>query len=356
MIASRLKTTWEMPDKMPRTRVAVIGCGFFAPNHLHAWNEIPQAELVAVCDLDEKKAAHAATAFSVPEKYTDAAEMIEQAKPELVDIVTTMASHRMLVELCAAKGIAVIVQKPFGPCYDDCLAMVRACDDAGVMLMVHENFRFQHPLRQVKSIVDSGVIGDPLWGRLSFRTGYDVKSGQPYLFDEERFIVLDLGIHVLDLARVFFGEVESVYSRHARIDPRIKGEDMATIMLGHVNGATSIVDITYESHRYPDSFPQTLLTIEGRNGALELKHDFQLSLSENGEQRTMDLSTPLRAWTSQPWHVAQESVFHTQVHALAALSSGFEPETSGADNLKTYALVDAAYLSAERGETVRLPE
>ena len=105
--------------------------------------------------------------------------------------------------------------------------------------------RVQHPLRQVKSVVDSGAIGDPLWGRLSFRTGYYVKSGQPYLFDEERFIVLDLGIHVLDLARVFFGEVETVYSRHARIDPRIKGEDMATIMLGHVNGATSIVDITY---------------------------------------------------------------------------------------------------------------
>ncbi len=79
MIASHLKMTWEMPDKMSRKKVAVIGCGFFAPNHLHAWNEIPQAELVAVCDLDEKKAAHAATAFSVPAKYTAAAEIIEQA-------------------------------------------------------------------------------------------------------------------------------------------------------------------------------------------------------------------------------------------------------------------------------------
>ena len=96
------------------------------------------------------------------------------------------------------------------------------------------------------------------------------------------------------------------------------------------------------------------MTIEGRTGALELKQDFQLSLSAHGEQQTTDLSTPLRAWTSQPWHVAQESVFHTQVHALAAFSAGFEPETSGADNLITYALVDAAYLSAERGETVRL--
>ena len=63
---------------MSRKKVAVIGCGFFAPNHLHAWNEISEADLVAVCDLDEEKAAHAATEFSVPAKFTDASEMIEK--------------------------------------------------------------------------------------------------------------------------------------------------------------------------------------------------------------------------------------------------------------------------------------
>ena len=81
---------------MDRTKIAVIGCGFFAPNHLHAWSENPDAEVVAVCDLDERKAADAAARFSVPGIFTDAAEMIAAEKPNLVDIVTTMASHRML--------------------------------------------------------------------------------------------------------------------------------------------------------------------------------------------------------------------------------------------------------------------
>ena len=260
----------------------------------------------------------------------------------------------MLVELCAANGIPAIVQKPFGPAFDDCVAMVRICKDAGVMLMVHENFRFQHPMRQVKAVLDAGTIGDPVWGRISFRTGYDVKAGQHYLFDEERFIVLDLGIHVLDLARFFFGEVETLYSRHARIDPRVKGEDMATMMLGHVTGATSIIDCTYESRQLPDFFPQTLVTIEGTKGVLDLEPDFRLSIAAGGIRRVVDVSTPLRAWTSQPWHVAQDSVYHTQAHALAALAGAYEPETSGADNLKTYALVDAAYLSAKSGECVRI--
>lgn len=339
---------------MARTKIAVIGCGFFAPNHLHAWSELPNAELVAVCDLDEKKATDVAAQFSVPSVFTDAAEMIVVAKPDFVDIVTTMASHPMLVELCAANGMPVIVQKPFGPTFNDCVAMVRVCKDAGVMLMVHENFRFQHPMRQVKAVLDTGTIGDPVWGRISFRTGYDVKAGQHYLFDEERFIVLDLGTHVLDLTRFFFGEVETLYSRHARIDPRVKGEDMATMMLGHVSGVTSVIDCTYESRQLPDLFPQTLVTIEGTKGALELKPDFRLLISAGGARRVLDVSTPPRAWTSQPWHVTQDSVYHTQAHALAALASGYEPETSGADNLKTYALVDAAYLSAKSGECIRI--
>ncbi len=339
---------------MDRVRVAVVGCGFFSPNHLHAWTELGRAALVGVCDLDRDKAAAAAEKFSVPGVFADAAEMLGAVKPDLVDIVTTMGSHRQLVELCAAKKIPVIVQKPFGPTVADCKAMVSACADAGVMLMVHENFRFQYPMRQVKAVLESGVLGDPVWGRISFRTGYDVKAGQPYLFAEERFVVLDLGIHVLDLARFFLGEVDTIVSRHQRIDPRVRGEDMATMMLGHACGATSIVDCTYESRQLPDPFPQTLVSIEGTAGALALTRDFQLAVSSGGNRDLRDVSAPLRAWTSQPWHVAQDSVYRTQAHALDALAAGREPETSGGDNLKTYALVEAAYQSAARGGVVRL--
>ena len=74
--------------------------------------------------------------------------------------------------------------------------------------------------------------------------------------------------------------------------------------------------------------------------------------STYGRERTEDVSTPLRAWTSQPWHVAQESVLNTQRHWVESLRRGVEPEVSGADNLKTYALVEAAYESALRKTAV----
>lgn len=339
---------------MARKRIAVIGCGFFSRNHLHSWSEIDQAEIVGVCDLDRQKAEAAAAQFGNPPSFTDAATMIDQTKPDLVDIITTMESHRSLVELCADRKIAVIVQKPFGPTMEDCLAMTDACSRAGVMLMVHENFRFQSAMRRIKQILDSDEIGNLVWGRISFRTGYDVKSGQPYLFNEEKLIVLDLGIHILDLARFFFGEVVTLYARLQRIDQRVTGEDMATIVLGHQSGATTIADFTYESQKLPDPFPRTLVTIEGINGAIDLRADLSLAISSRGESRMENVSTPLRSWSSEPWHIAQDSVFHTQVHALDALIQGYEPETCGSDNLRTYSLVDAAYRSAQSAEVVRL--
>ena len=76
--------------------------------------------------------------------------------------------------------------------------------------MVHENFRFQTPILAVREVLARGTIGRPFFARISWRTGYDVYASQPYLAAEERFIILDLVIHLLDVARCLFGEVERV--------------------------------------------------------------------------------------------------------------------------------------------------
>ncbi len=340
---------------MPATlRMAAIGCGYFATNHLNAWAHLDGVEIAGVCDIDEAKARAAAERYNVERWFTDAAEMLRAVRPDFVDIVTTMPSHRGLVTLCASEKIPVIVQKPFAPTYAECVAMVDACEAAGVPLMVHENFRFQQPLRRVRKVLDSGVIGTPLWGRISFRTGQDVKAPQPYLYDEEKFIILDLGVHILDIARFFLGEVDTVFCRHRRVDPRIRGEDMASIMLGHVNGATSMVDFTYESRKLPDYASETLVSIEGTTGAVELNPNFQLGVTENGKLTVEDASDPLPRWpTREPWHVAQDSVYLTEKHWLECFRAGREPETSGRDNLKTYAIVDAAYELAATGQPVK---
>jgi D-apiose dehydrogenase len=341
---------------MAELKGALIGCGFFAINHLNAWRDIAGeggARIVAICDKNEKRLAEVQALFGIERTYTDAGEMFEKEALEFVDIATTAPSHRALVELAAGKRIPAICQKPFAPVIEDARAMVEACEKAGVPLMVHENFRWQSALIKVRDAIRSGRIGTPYWGRVSFRSGYDIYAGQPYLAEGERFIVEDLGVHVLDTARFLFGDVDRLTARLQRINPRVKGEDAATMLLGHESGVTSVVDCSYTSRQEEELFPQTIVEIDGSEGSIRLKPNYVLSVTgSDGRTVTQDVSPLLLPWASKPWHNIQESVLLIQKHWVECLRTGREPSTSGRDNLKTFQLVEAAYLSGRTGETV----
>ena len=165
--------------------------------------------------------------------------------------------------------------------------------------------------------------------------------------------ILDSGIHVLDLARWFLGEVDRLSCETQRRNPAIKGEDTATMMLRHRSGAVSIVETTYEAHRIPDVFPETLLEIEGTKGSIVVSQGEQMTVTTEGRAYNEHIGSPLLSWTSQPWHSSQEAVLNTNSHMLAAYRAGRPADTSGSDNLKTFALVEAAYLSAQTHASVK---
>jgi D-apiose dehydrogenase len=337
---------------MAELRGALIGCGFFAINHLHAWRDVRGARIVAICDRDTGRLAVVGNQFGIAARYEDAAKLFASEKLDFVDIATTAPSHRALVELAASHGVAVICQKPLAPGLADAKAIVAACANANVPLMVHENFRWQSPIQKVKAVLDSGTIGKVFWGRVSFRSAYDVFSGQPYLAQGKRFIVEDLGIHALDVARFLFGDVVNVSARITRVNPSIKGEDVATVLLDHGAGVASIVDCSYATHLEDELFPQTLLEVDGSAGSLRLGAGYQLTVTAGGTTKRQDVSPPVLPWASRPWHNIQESVALIQQHWVDCLSSGMEAQTSGRDNLKTFALVEAVYQSAATARTV----
>lgn len=339
--------------RQTKLRMALIGCGFFAQNHLHAWASLPDVEIVAVCDSDAAKAETARARFGALSAYTDAAAMFEAERLDFVDIATTMHTHRALVELAASHGVHVIVQKPLAPSMEDCRAIVEVCAAAGLRLMVHENFRFQSPILAARRALAEGLIGQPHFLQASFRSGYDVFSGQPYLATEKRFILIDLGIHILDVCRAIMGEAETLYCQTQQINPRIVGEDIATTLMRHEGGGVSIADCSYSSQRLPELFPQTLLRIEGEHGTIELRENYRLHVTSHGEMTESNVEPTTPEWTQRPWHVVQESVLNTQRHWVETWRAGRMPETSGADNLRTYGLVMAAYASAEQGAAVR---
>lgn len=337
---------------MAEFKGALIGCGFFAVNQMHAWKDVNGAEIVAICDRDPERLKLVGDQFGIERRYSDAAALFTDGGFDFVDIATTVQSHRVLVEMAAAHKVPAICQKPFAKSLNDAKAMVRTCENAGIPLMVHENFRWQTPIQAVKTVLQSGAIGEPFWGRFSFRSGYDVFSGQPYLAEGERFIIEDLGIHTLDIARFILGDVTALTARTKRVNPKIKGEDVATILLDHQNGTTSIVDVSYATKLGTEPFPETLIEIDGTQGTIRLSQGYRLEVTGPNGTTVSDASPQLLSWASRPWHNIQESVLAIQQHWTDRLTSGGETSTSGADNLKTFALVEVAYESAAGGRTV----
>lgn len=333
-------------------RGALIGCGFFARNHMNAWGDVEGAEIVAVCDIDPGKAATMAERFAVARSYADAAEMLAREKLDFVDVATTAPSHRMLVEMACRQVSAVICQKPFAENLTDAHAMVAAAQSAGVHLIIHENFRWQKSFITMKSLIEQGRIGVPHFARFSFRHGYDNYVNQPYLAEIERFVIMDVGLHLFDLARHFMGDVARIACTTQRLNPVIKGEDMFTALLTHDSGTTSSVDCSFFSKIDPEPFPQVAAWIEGSEGTLELRTDFRLVLHHTGMHEVLDIEPAVPGWGERPWHNVQDSVVRFQSHVVDVLEGRAEPRPSGRHNLATLALALAAYDAAETGRCV----
>ncbi len=178
----------------------LIGCGFFAQNHLHAWRGMNGAEIVAICDRDPERVSEAASAFGIARTYSDAGAMLEAEDLDFVDIATTVSTHRPLVELAASHGRHIICQKPFAESLEDGAAMVAACRKAGVHLMVHENFRWQSAIRAVKKRLEAGVVGRPHVGSIGGITHH------PGLVEDRGRALLTLGHRGIDRKRLAEGE------------------------------------------------------------------------------------------------------------------------------------------------------
>jgi predicted dehydrogenase len=337
---------------MSRLRGGLIGCGFFARNHLLGWREVEDVEIVAVCDSRAERTEAFVQEFGVMQTYHDAEQMMREANLDFVDIVTQPDSHRALVELAAAHKTPVICQKPLAPSLEDARAMVAACQQADVPFMVHENFRWQRPMRALKQAVHE--IGNLFFGRILFRSGYDPSVNQPYLAEDPRFILYDVGVHILDVARFFMSDAVQLTCQTQRVNPRIQGEDVATVLLRMQNGATCVAELSYASKTTFDPFPQTLVHLEGTKGSAELGWGYRIAIDTGDKVTGYGPEIPLYTWSTPPFEAIQDSVVAIQRHWADSLRNGTEPETSGADNLKTLELVFGSYASAEQNQSYKV--
>jgi D-apiose dehydrogenase len=337
---------------MKMNRFAVVGAGFWAGYQLAAWGEIPGVRCVAICDPDRARAEKLAAARQVPAVYTDAAEMIDRERPEFLDIIAAVPAHGPLVRLAASRKLPVICQKPMSERLEECESLVALCRDARVSFAVHENWRWQAPLRRVKEVISRGAIGTPFRCRIDMISGFNVFANQPNLAREEKFIIADLGCHLFDLARSWFGDARSVYCRTSRVHPGIAGEDVATAVLA-MAGATVTVNMAYAGTPLErECFPETLVFIEGDRGSIEVAPGGVVRVTTQAGTEAATVSPPVYAWANPKYAVVQSSMVACHADLVRALREGTPAETDGADNLKTMRLVFAAYESAKAGTVI----
>ncbi|MDX2245759.1 MAG: Gfo/Idh/MocA family oxidoreductase [Bacteroidia bacterium] len=335
-------------------RLGIIGAGFWSQYQIAGWKELSPVNIVAICDKDPLKAKAAAKKHGIPRYFTDAAQMMDELSPDVVDIITDVDSHALFVEMAAKRKIAAISQKPMGPDLHTATQMVKTCREANVPFFVHENFRFQEPIRQVKAVLDQGIIGKPFKARVSFCSNYPVFQNQPFLAQLEQFILTDIGSHILDIIRYLLGEAKSLYCQTHSINPGIKGEDVANVFLVMEKDVHCFVEMSYASILEKELFPQTLVEIEGSEGSLALEDGYILRVTTKSGTTRHKIDFHLYFWASAEHRVIHASIVETHRNILEHLLGKKTSEITGEDNLKTVELFFKCYDSAAKGTIISL--
>ena len=310
---------------------------------------MPGVEIVSVYNRTREKAEELSRRFGIARVYTDAEEMVRRERPDVLDVITAVETHGPLVRMAAEHRVAVICQKPMATTLREAMEMVAACREAGVKFYVHENWRWQTPIRAVKRVLDSGVIGRAFRGRISMVSGFPVFVNQPFFKTLEQFILMDMGSHLLDVARFLFGEATRLYCQTQRVHGDIKGEDVATVMM-EMNGATVVVEMGYaENPLEREAFPETSIFVEGEKGSVELTPGYWVRTTTAEGTHAKRWPPPRYAWAEAAYDVVQSSIVACNEDLLAGLRGARAAETTGEDNLKTVKLVHASYESSRRG-------
>ena len=340
-------------------RFAIFGAGFWTRYQLAAWRELRGAECVAIYNRTAAKAEALAREFGIPAVYADAAKLLREVKPDFVDNITEVGGHKPLSLLCAKHRVPCICQKPMAASLADARTMVAAFHRTKTPFFVHENWRWQTPMRALKMILESGVIGAPFRARLTMISGFDCWANQPALRELEQFILTDLGTHVLDVTRVLFGEANSLYCQNQKtLAPAVKGENVSTLLLSMGAARTSVVvELGYAKTPLEpgtrECFPQTRAFVEGPRGSVELCANYIIRAT-TARGTLVQRHAPTRyPWANPAYDIAHASIVDCHRNLLGALQKKNRGETTGADNLKTLELVFAAYDSAKSGQVIQ---
>jgi predicted dehydrogenase len=155
-------------------KIAIIGCGKIADGHVEQIRAIGRGEVVAVCDREPLMVEQLAVRMGIPGRYTDAQEMLNQCKPDVVHIATPPESHVALASLALNAGCHIFVEKPFALTASDAQIILDLASQLGKKVSVNYLYNFEPPGLELEKLLAKNALGEVL--HLDTHYGYNLNG------------------------------------------------------------------------------------------------------------------------------------------------------------------------------------
>ena len=367
--------------------VALIGCGNIARPHMAGWRRLVdagQARIVAVCDNDPARAQEFAATYDAERATADFEEAVRRPDVEGIDVCLPHHLHLPAILAAARAGKHVLCEKPLVNSLDEAEQAIRACREAGVVLMTADRDRFEPHARAVKRILDLRLLGDvnlvlerhmlhknvlvqAASHNMGWKLGKSTSGGGALHRD---------GCYYIDTLLFWAGEVAHITG--AEFDRFLwNTEEIETtshVLFRFKSGAIGVFEMVWclQGPHIRE------ITINGSEGYLTLKgaigddavitvHSNKLERRVLGDERVVrafeecffqrpDLAHPDRVGEALTLRVPYAAGFHAQeIEFLGAIREGREAESDGFDGARALEVVHGAYQSARERRAIDLP-
>jgi len=316
-------------EEMRRLRLAVIGAGFWGRNHVRVLSEIPEAELVAVCDINRERAESISRKYNI-KAYADSRDLYRKEDFDAVTICvwSTNLYSKAMEALNAGKH--VLVEKPMASRVDEAEKMLEAAESAGLHLTVGFIERFNPAVKRLKEAIKEGRIGRPVSA-----TGKRVSKWPERIGDVG--VVKDTAIHDIDLMRFIFEEDPiTVYARAGRLRHKMF-EDYAQVMLAFPDEKSAFLEANWLT-----PYKVRKLTVTGSEAIITVDYITQEIIIETSNQTLI----PRYKW--------EEPLKLELQHFVNSILNNDKPIVTGLDGVKALKIAEAILESAEKHRLIEL--
>lgn len=338
-------------------RIGVVGSGFIVNDcHLVAYRKAG-FNPVAMASRSPNRAAEVARRHAVDRVHPSVEALLDDPSIEVLDVAVPPQAQRAIIEAACQRGTVkgILAQKPLGIDLAEACAVVNACERAGIVLAVNQNMRYDPSVRAARTLLHSGRLGEPVLATIDMRA---IPHWMPWQQELGWVTLRIMSIHHLDCFRLWFGDPERIYCS-VRPDPRTSfphADGIAAYILEYASGLRCVgLDDTWTGPA-KEGCPADLRIewrIEGTEG---------LAIGDIGWCRDPFTSPSTIRYaakgdadfTAPRWEANwfPDAFIGAMAQLLIALECGEPPAIGGRDNLRTMALVEAAYQSVREKRAV----